>query len=391
MLLAVALSTMCALPVFAVFDHAHTTHPDPNQRSIISEEQEKKEALAISKYNDLLIEWAVDSRFVHDIYTNFPYFFGGAYIDENKNLVINVTTHDEITIDYFSRIVNIENVVFNAVDYSMNELIAQKDLASESMFAFNQRSESSKVAGVGLCMRENSINLYIFTPSENNNAAQLAEQVRYEITSFKNTIIVHIDEMPTELSNGAPGTGIGTTSMHTRSIGYWATDRFGQLSLVTAAHLGFDYNLQVAIQTIPFGRVLHSHNRDDTDAAFVLRTNSSFQPIRRVQDWNFDLIRGATIFLPQGSGVYSRGMSSGARFGTVTDISATSHTGIRDTTRVDNTWGARLDSGGVVAGSGNSNERFLAGIIQSGRDGGGNYFFYTKAANINNRFSLSVW
>ena len=45
----------------------------------------------------------------------------------------------------------------------------------------------------------------------------------------------------------------------------------------------------------------------------------------------------------------------------------------------------------MVAGAGGPAERFLAGIIQSGPIGGGSYFFYVKAANINARLNISVF
>lgn len=59
-----------------------TTIPDA-----LSDELQTLENDANEKYNTLLQYWAYDPQFIDDVNANFPTFYGGAYIDAEKNLL----------------------------------------------------------------------------------------------------------------------------------------------------------------------------------------------------------------------------------------------------------------------------------------------------------------
>ena len=70
------------------------------------------------KYNKLLEYWAYDPAIIDDTNANFPSFYGGIYINEQKSLVIQVTCLNDAVKAYFGNIIDLSNVVFEEVKYS---------------------------------------------------------------------------------------------------------------------------------------------------------------------------------------------------------------------------------------------------------------------------------
>lgn len=140
------------------------------------------------KYNIMLTEWAIDGK-VSDSHANFPEFYGGAYIDDDNNLVINVTPLNDDVKAYFAGLFDLENVIFVEAKYSYSEILEKYELVSQEVFyEDNPRSELSNVNGVGIAVKENGINLYVDTDSV------LSEEEIDNIKSyydFENFVIIY--------------------------------------------------------------------------------------------------------------------------------------------------------------------------------------------------------
>ena len=120
----------------------------------------------------------------------------------------------------------------------------------------------------------------------------------------------------------------------------------------------------------------------NADAGFILHGNPYFTPSRTVTGHNFDLGSGTVITLAQYSDVYIKGCKSGCKIGTVqlTNMTITSTSGITLSDMVyTNVSIVQGDSGGIVAGGGNSTQRYAADVIQA-MDSSGK-MFYCRAVN----------
>ena len=83
----------------AAFYYAASGHLPSARKSTVPEEGLQRIAeLSSDKYNDLLQAWSKDPNYPSDTDANFPDFYSCAYVDDNKELVILVTTLDDETV-----------------------------------------------------------------------------------------------------------------------------------------------------------------------------------------------------------------------------------------------------------------------------------------------------
>lgn len=123
--LAVTLILSCA-----VFYYAASGHLAPTRKSAVPEKDLQRIAeLSSDKYNDLLQAWSKDPNYPSDTDANFPDFYGGAYVDDNKELVILVTTLDDETVQYFETLIDLEHVRFSSAEHSFRNCSMRKRLS----------------------------------------------------------------------------------------------------------------------------------------------------------------------------------------------------------------------------------------------------------------------
>lgn len=157
MCLAISLIAACA-----AFSYAAPTRPAPAQESAASEEELQRIAeLSSDKYNHLLQVWSKDPNYPSDIDANFPDFYGGAYVDDNKELVITVTSLDEETTDYFKDLIDLEHVRFSLVDHSLQELFDVQAEIDSYLQSGTDKEICSAITGTGITQRENAVNVYV--------------------------------------------------------------------------------------------------------------------------------------------------------------------------------------------------------------------------------------
>ena len=104
------------------------------------------------KYNELLDEWTSGVDTEGNVNIAYPDYYGGAYIDDDKNLVILVTTEIEVARKEISTIINLADIKFENVTYSFNQLREVQDEIESDV-------ETSKglgkgITGIGLSVKE---------------------------------------------------------------------------------------------------------------------------------------------------------------------------------------------------------------------------------------------
>jgi len=359
-----------------------------------SEELQEKERIAIDIYNTLLRYWAYDPQYICDVNANFPYFYGGAYVNSDRNLVLQVTSTIDEARGYFSEIIDVESIIFEEVIYSYAELKQQHKIIADKMDSTSSDVYISSITGVGISFSGNSVMLYICTCETGSAAVEFANKVRDSVSSFSNVLCSFTGGTDTPCTAVELGDGlhyIDSGAWYYGSAGYWAYDGGGNLGIVTTGHTGLASGSAIYIRTsaysIQFGTIGTSFYSGSTDAAFVKRTNTSYTPSRFVPGHNFSI--GSSDVMPEGTLIYSRGEKSKHKTGTVLDTNFSTVYGL--TNCVLTSAAADLgDSGGVVAGSGNATTRKLVGII-TGKQNSTGYLIYVKVNNVNSSLNTSIY
>lgn len=149
--------------------------------------------VALEKYNALLRHWAYDKNFPSDTEGNFPKFFGGAYIEPRGNLVILVTQESEEVNTYFAELIDMENVVLTKAAHSYRSLLDAVQTASNNMATVNEKY-GNVVTGVGMSVKENAVNIYIFTDRVKEQGLNV-KQICKELTVFPNINLIETKGM----------------------------------------------------------------------------------------------------------------------------------------------------------------------------------------------------
>jgi hypothetical protein len=353
--------------------------------AVLSPELQAKENEANDKYNKLLAFWAYEPLYVDDVIADFPDFYGGSYIDDNKNLIIQTTGQSKNYIGYFEDIIDLSNVNFEEVKYSYTELKSEHSTITKKMNRASEDELISSISGVGISFPNNSITLYVVSTS-----AKFAYEVKNAISAFENIEVITTSSKDTACATAVePGTKI-INSSHQRSIGFWAYDGNNNLGIITAPHGSISAGDTIKIGNLTFGTAGTPHYSGNTDAVFVRQTNTTdFTATRYNSGWGFNLKSNGYIALAVGSTTYSRGITSMCQSGTITDINYSTSTGLNSCV-VTSAPCDNGDSGGMVAGGGTSSSRYIAGIMTA-KQGGTNYVIYVKASNILSNLGVSVY
>ena len=175
-----------------------------------------KEWASLIAYNTLLKEWAYSPDCISDTDANFPVFYGGAYLNAEKRLILQVTRLDDKVQDYFSNLIDTSDVIFEKVKYSYCELMAQKEDILLMSRGYHGRAILN-VAGVGISFQDNSVRLYIVV-SEGATNNDILQEVK-ELTKFENVVTERTAGLDQPCAAVEPGTEIDTAST-ARSVGF---------------------------------------------------------------------------------------------------------------------------------------------------------------------------
>lgn len=384
---------ICLMLLF-VYAFAVETDDELNLPPIPSAELQYKENVAIEKYNQLLIEWSSNPKHFNDITADFPEFYSGAYLNDEREFIIQVTELNEDIIAYFGGIIDISDVVFEVVEYSYKDLLKEHDSIVEVMLSNSDDTIISNISGVGISLPDNSINLYIVISEVNTYSDDLSIEVKNKISSFKNINICPTSCKDSICSSVEPGRQIVNGSL-SRSIGFWAYDENLNLGIVTAPHNNLPrgtavyYSAPESTTKVVLGTAGTPYYGGILDTVFVKRTNSNLEPSRYVSGWKFNLISGRAIGSLVGSTIYSKGYQSGCQSGRISDISYTTSYGVSNCV-LTTALAEGGDSGGLVAGGGSTSSRYVAGTI-TGKQNSTGYMIYVPITNILETFDWSVY
>lgn len=383
---------MCLLFVFTS-DEVRAAEEE-TEIAIMSENLQIKEDAAIEKYNLLLKRWAYNLDYIDDIDANFPEFYGGAYIDDNKELVIQVTSLNDSVRAYFGDIISLTDVSFKEVEYSFEQLKEeQKSVSDKLVSEMSIYALGKGITGVGISVKDNSISLHMGSDSELEETV-IKNQIGETLSSFENVnIVTEEDEIqPLDVINVPlyPGNSIVDSGGGIRSVGFWATKSNGDIGIVTTPHGLLSKGEIMKKGSVTFGVCDTPYFNGSVDAVFVKRTNANIDPSRVPAGFSFSLKSNAYTLLPEGATVYQSGVTSGAKVGTVKEISYTSSDlGFSDLVVLSCT-SANGDSGGIIAGAGDSSVKYVAGIIL-GSQGSTNNTLYIKSSKILSTLGISVY
>jgi hypothetical protein len=323
-------------------------------RNSINAELMAKEDSAQQKYDHLIDDWSADDD-VGDDDLRYPSFYGGAYLDEDKNLVIQVTYLDDDVKKYFEDRIDTNGVVFQEVKYSYKELLDQMDVIVQNMSSGGALSD---INGAGISSKSNGINIY-FDP---NSISTNFTRSNYDDILWLDSISFIESQPTTACGSVEAGSRIDVNNGY-RSVGFWAKDADGNLGIVTAPHTTMTVGTSVSIDSTVFGEASQVSFGDKVDCAFVKRTSTDFTTTRYISGLDMSIV-GYSKNILEGSTIYTVGAKTGVNMGTVENSTyATTYSGatISDTLLTSNMVN-HGDSGGVALKYTES-MIYIAGII----------------------------
>lgn len=218
---------LAALAVIMMLSFAVITHAEDSEDGVfdvkafcerfnIDYALVQKESIADNKLDRILDEWSINDGF-SDYETDFPSFYGGAFIDENKNLVIQVTSLDDEVIKYFESLIDTNDVVFHEVKYSYKELLEQMDAISQSI---GKNSRMAGINGVSISQKNNQVNVY-YSP-DSARSIDISNNLD-DILQIDNIRFIE-KEPETPCEAGEPGTKINVSGIDNNG-NYYAKSR----------------------------------------------------------------------------------------------------------------------------------------------------------------------
>lgn len=355
LLLAIVLAFSLSVQSFAVSESADIPVSAPADYS-------EKESRAFNTYMALLTEWCEDKDNISDLTAVFPDYYGGCYINENHDFVIQIVGSIDDAISDLKSFIDTDSVIFEEVKYSYNTLLEEKNRISGEMMTMKTKT-SEMITAVGIAGKENSIILYADSNKMNSYKSSKSNMLD-GITEFENVIIdsTSTETEPNNLDSGMAYPGdMGSTSNAVFSAGFWCTDLLGRLGIITSAHAGVYTNVSVGFSGSYFGECSQYQCAGNVDAAFVLRENISVYPANFVPGHNIVLSNQVINGAPIGMTIYTRGCGSGARTGVVEAVNVTTNYGVYNTYVASN-YCFPMDSGGIAVIYAN-NQYYIAGII----------------------------
>lgn len=179
-LLAAVLAFSLSVQSFAISESADIPVSTPADYS-------DKESRAFNTYMALLTEWSENKDNVSDLTAVFPDYYGGCYINENHDFVIQIVGSIDDAISDLKSFIDTDSVIFEEVKYSYNTLLEEKNRISSEMMSTNTKT-SEMITAVGIAGKENSIILYADS-SKMNSRKSSESNVLDGITEFENVIV----------------------------------------------------------------------------------------------------------------------------------------------------------------------------------------------------------
>lgn len=264
-------------------------------------EKEKKQSESLEDYQKLL----KSSIF----YNDFDDEFGGVYLDDNGNLVVNIVKGKKEK--FLERLDVNENTIIKEVDYSLKEITKEMRFIEKLFKEFDIISVA----------RSEELNTLIVTVEGNYEANK---KVIKRISKLENIIVVQ-KENSVSLKDTVKYTINGdstTINSGGYTIGFAARNSSGDPGFVTAGHGGLTNGKNAYCGIWHCGDVKGHYNDDNVDAAFIKLRDPwigyTWLPTKTFMNGDSYIgVSAVSSYVVAGTNVYAYGAVSGKESGEI--------------------------------------------------------------------------
>lgn len=338
----------------------------------IGRERLEKNALATVNYNRLMNSF---SRNLSGTEYDFPDYYGGAYIDQNNNLVLNVIGDLERCKNAISLRIDDSSVQYKPVSVSYNELRG----IINSVVKFKKENPSddlaANISAWGIDQTTNKVRIYLKNPTSTKMLSFKEKISASNAVQFLTARGLTVDDATIYAGN----------PIDNGTAGYRAK-KGSKEGMVTAGHVVSLNSFMKTTGNTSFALCSARQYEGTVDAAFCELTNLSYSFSNTIYDLQATL--STSVFNPSvGSTVFKVGQTTGLTTGVVkdTDFGYTINNVTFNNLTATDYEADSGDSGGIVYYMSGS-IRYTAGI-HKGRSSG--YSAYCKAAQINSALGLT--
>lgn len=312
--------------------------------------------------------------------TDFPEYYGGAYINDEGKLIINVTSNTASISQDFNKRIETDEFILKPCKYSYSKLTSIMD----TLNTYKLKEAASPIWA--------NFNSYALLDDQNSIVVYLNEYNQEQIDMFKKQVLDSsaiefrkaVGEIRDEI-NVNPGSSI-TSGSSGGSVGYRAK-LDGVVGIVTAGHLA-SLNDDIEKGGTVFATVTAYQESGSVDASFCEITDSDYTPTNTLDGTSNTLSK--TISEPGvGTVINKIGASTGHTSGKVLSTNASLTVNgetFTNLTSADYT-SAPGDSGGIVYSYiASTNTRLTLGIHKAAS---GTTRYYVKANEINSDLGTS--
>ena len=322
--------------------------------------------------------------------TDYPSYYGGAYINENNKLIV-YSTDLSFNSDIY-KLTGTNNIMIEQCTYSYSELTN----VMEALNGYKKKNFGNDIA--------RNFDLFYVDDAHNCIVVELKDYSENSIKAFKENVsnssaIIFrqskgdFRELVDSVNAGSQITlAVSSTQTGYGSVGYRAKTTNGTIGIVTAAHVALK-GKKLKYKGVEFAQADESRwqNSGNLDAAFCPISNFSYQPANLI-DGSSNYLSTSLSLPGVGTLVNKRGQTTGSSSGNIVSTNAsctvgtTLFEGLTSVSKQMTCQGG--DSGGIVYTYVSAQQkRFTVGIIK-GIDANG-LVYYTKAPEIDSAFNLS--
>lgn len=349
-------------------------------RSNTSDDFEPAICYGLEEYNNLLNSFKPSPTPAAPP-SNYPGYYGGAYVNDDGKLVILISGNPKVHRDEFVRRCASEDIVLEKCKFPYVVLLNQ----ARKIIEYQDNNINNNIMGYGIKETENCI--YIDLKEYDD---EKIKEFKRNVSSapyfrFKKGSYVNFEQGTTY--DLFPGDYIFNPSLVPSSFGYRAriANDATKVGMIVAGH-SFKLNDNLIYNSVVVGKCTkRSFDNSKADASFIEITNKLYIPTNNISCGG--ILSTINKSVPEGGSVNLCGSSSFSQTGKVlftnrqvkTIRDGVEYT-INDVVEADYT-SAPGDSGGLIY-TVSGGLRYTTGI-HTGRGGENNNAFYSKSDNVN--------
>lgn len=342
------LLTLCLLLSITMIANASSNSSD-GAGEIVKDERLIREGLANKQYDSMIR--AMEKKYEDE----FPEYYGGAFVNENGDLVVCKVSENEDSEKEIVEMTNNPKIITRTVKYSYNDLYTVYSEISQAMSDFNEGKRSEKILGDIKCTKTCETDNTVIVEIEGLNDDKVKEFKELfpeaDCVSFANWV-----GYTTFATAWKPGSGVYTSSGARASTGYPVyftdTDGLQKKGFITAGHAysanASVYKSSTINNTNKLGVCKASQLSGNVDAALIKITNSNYTMSSTTMYNGYTLSTTAYTIPAEGSTVLKEGSTTQNQSGMVMSTnSSIAVNGLTLSNMIETTaYGLPGDSGG---------------------------------------------